>query len=190
MIKFQPISTSDVQHYRFMEELLTDTFPAEEYRELADLREYTDRTGNFHNNIIFEDNMPIGFITYWDFDRFCYVEHFAINPALRNGGYGKKALEHLRKVVQLPIVLEVERPDEEMAQRRISFYQRQGFTLWEQNYRQPPYKKGDSFLPMYLMVYGNLDSDRDYKAIRKQIYLEVYGMKIYEEIGKGHKKGI
>lgn len=54
MIKLQPISTSDLQHYKFMEELLVDAFPPEEYRQLEELREYTDRTGNFHNNIIFD----------------------------------------------------------------------------------------------------------------------------------------
>lgn len=63
MIRFQPITTSDVQHYKFMEELLVESFPPEEYRELEHLREYTDRIGNFHNNIIFDDDLPIGFIT-------------------------------------------------------------------------------------------------------------------------------
>lgn len=55
MIRFQPITTSDVQHYKFMEELLVESFPPEEYRQLEHLREYTDRIGNFHNNIIFDD---------------------------------------------------------------------------------------------------------------------------------------
>ena len=140
MIRFQPITTSDVQHYKFMEELLVESFPPEEYRELEHLREYTDRIGNFHNNIIFDDDLPIGFITYWDFDGFYYVEHFATNPALRNGGYGKRTLEHLCEFLKRPIVLEVERPVEEMAKRRINFYQRHGFTLWEKDYYQPPYK--------------------------------------------------
>ena len=118
MIRFQPITTSDVQHYKFMEELLVESFPPEEYRELEHLREYTDRIGNFHNNIIFDDDLPIGFITYWDFDEFYYVEHFATNPALRNGGYGKRTLEHLCEFLKRPIVLEVERPVEEMADRK------------------------------------------------------------------------
>ena len=113
MIRLQPISTSDLQHYKFMEELLIDSFPPEEYRQLEQLREYTDRTGNFHNNIIFDDELPVGFITYWDFDSFYYVEHFATNPALRNGGYGKRTLEYLCNYLKHPIVLEVERPVEE-----------------------------------------------------------------------------
>ena len=177
MIKLQPISTSDLQHYKFMEELLVDAFPPEEYRQLEQLREYTDRTGNFHNNIIFDDDLPVGFITYWDFDSFYYVEHFATNPALRNGGYGKRTLEYLCNYLKRPIVLEVERPVEEMAKRRISFYQRQGFTLWEKDYCQPPYKPGDDFLPMYLMVHGELDCEKDFETIKKRIHKEVYGVK-------------
>ena len=104
MIRLQPISTSDLQHYKFMEELLIDAFPPEEYRQLEQLREYTDRTGNFHNNIIFDDDLPVGFITYWDFDSFYYVEHFATNPALRNGGNGKRTLEYLCNYLKRPIV--------------------------------------------------------------------------------------
>ena len=64
-----------------------------------------------------------------------------------------------------------------MAKRRISFYQRQGFTLWEKNYCQPPYKPGDDFLPMYLMVYGELNCEKDFETIEKKIHTEVYGVK-------------
>ena len=52
MIRFQPITTSEVQHYKFMEELLVESFPPEEYRELEHLREYTDRIGNFHKFVM------------------------------------------------------------------------------------------------------------------------------------------
>ena len=64
MIRLQPISTSDVQHYQFMEDLLIAAFPPEEHRELKDLREYTNRIGNFHNNIIpLWDSLPTGIST-------------------------------------------------------------------------------------------------------------------------------
>lgn len=174
MISIQPISTADVQHYAFMEELLIAAFPPEEYRELHNLREYTDRTDNFHNNILFDGETPIGFITYWDFDTFYYFEHFAINPALRNGGYGKKVLNFLCEKLQRPIVLEVEAPVEEMAQRRINFYKRHGFLLWKKEYQQPSYKPGDPFLPMYLMVHGSLQCEQDFNEVRQRIYKEVY----------------
>lgn len=177
MIRFQPISTSDVQHYQFMEDLLTTAFPPEEYRELKELRKYTDYTDNFYNHIIFDDDTPVGFITYWDFDSFYYVEHFAIDPSRRNGGYGKKALDYLCEKLERPIVLEVEMPLYDMAKRRINFYQRQGFILWEEAYKQPPYKAGDDFLPMHLMVHGDLENERDFEMVKNRIYKEVYNVK-------------
>ena len=175
MIRLQRISTADEQ-YQFMEELLVSSFPPEEYRLLADLKEYTDHKSKFHNHVILEDDQPVGIITYWDFDRFYYIEHFATSPTLRNGGYGKKTLTHLCNELQLPIVLEVELPTNELAERRILFYQRQGFTLWENEYKQPPYRPEDDYLPMRLMVSGDLDPQTDYEDIKANIYRKVYGV--------------
>lgn len=69
-------------------------------------------------------------------------------------------------------------PLEEMAQRRINFYKRQGFVLWEKEYQQPPYKNGDPFLPMYLMVYGSLQCKQDFDTVKKKIHKEVYNVKM------------
>ena len=176
MLRLQRIRTADTDLYSFMEQLLVASFPPEEYRALEQLRLYTDTREAFHNNVIFDDDVPVGLFTYWDFGTFCYGEHFAIDPARRNGGYGKRALEELcRTVHPRPIVLEVEMPVEEMARRRIGFYQRQGFTLWDKPYQQPPYKPGDGFLPMRLMAYGDIDPEQDFERVRDRIHREVYG---------------
>ena len=176
MIEFKRITTSDIEYYDFMENLLKTAFPKEEYRELNDLKRYTDSVDIFYNNIILENDTPVGFITYWNFEDFYYAEHFAIDPGLRNGGYGKKVLEALCKTLEQPIVLEVEHPTEEMAERRINFYKRQGFKLWENDYKQPPYRKGDNFLPMYLMINGDLSIQGDYLRVKERIYKDVYGV--------------
>ena len=177
MIRLQRITTADADWYRFMEELMVQSFPPEEYRPLEQLRLYTDTKPAFYNNIVLEsDDTPVGFFTYWDFGTFCYGEHFAIDPARRNGGQGKRALEELcRQVYPRPIVLEVEMPVEEMSRRRIGFYQRQGFTLWDKPYQQPPYKPGDGFLPMRLMAYGDIDPETAFDTVRACIHREVYG---------------
>ena len=176
MLELQRITTADVDLYNFMEGLMKQAFPSAEYRDLNELRLYTDTKPHFYNNIIMEENRPIGFFTYWDFDTFYYAEHFAVDPSLRNGGYGKQVLALLRDTLSRPIVLEVEMPDNEMAQRRIGFYQRQGFALWNYPYLQPPYRQGDDFLPMYLMVYGNLQCEKDVEQVKDCIYREVYGI--------------
>ena len=176
MIRLQPITTADSTLYDYMERLLTASFPPEEYRTQEALRDYTDNKSAFCNQVILHDETPIGLLTYWDFGRFCYIEHFAIDPTLRNGGYGRQALLQFRQQVQRPIVLEAEEPVEEIARRRIRFYQRLDFQLWKQPYRQPPYNLGDAFLPMRLMAYGDLLGERDYEQVKQTIYREVYGV--------------
>jgi ribosomal protein S18 acetylase RimI-like enzyme len=177
MISIQRIQTTDENSYCFAEKLLTTAFPKEERRELSLQREYTDHNKHFHNNILLADNEPIGFISYWDFDEFLYVEHFAIDETKRSGGYGQQVLSALKEMIQRPIVLEVELPENEISQRRISFYQRQGFRLWENEYQQPPYREGDSYLPMLLMVQGELNSKTAFDQVKETLYKKVYGVK-------------
>lgn len=174
MITLKRIHTNDTKEYQFMEDLIVASFPTEEYRDLNELRHFTDEKKAFHNNVIFDNDKLIGLFTYWDFGSFYYAEHFAIDPTLRNGGYGKRTLEAICSTLDQPIVLEVEHPDTEMAKRRINFYERHGFKLWENNYMQPPYRKGDEFLPLYLMAYGNITPDKMYDIIKEKIYKEVY----------------
>ena len=156
MIKFQRITTKDATLYNYMEQLMTASFPSEEYRPLEELRNYTDTKTHFYCNIILHHDTPVGFITYWDFGHFYYVEHFAIDPSLRNGGHGKNVLNHLCQQLNKPIILEVEMPEEEMAIRRINFYKRH------------------SYLPMLLMAHGNLECEKDFEQVKKCIYREVY----------------
>ncbi|WP_321438380.1 GNAT family N-acetyltransferase [uncultured Bacteroides sp.] len=174
MISIQQIHTADKEHYCFVENLFTTAFPKEERREISLQREYTDHKKHFHNNIILIDEVPVGFIVYWKFDSFFYVEHFAIDATKRDGGYGQKALDALKEQLKSPIVLEVEQPRDEISERRIRFYQRQGYQLWKNEYQQPPYRKKDNYLPMQLMVHGELDCDSDFELIKTTLYKEVY----------------
>lgn len=176
MIKIIPITTANQALYEYMERLLTASFPENEYRTLSQLRKLTDADNAFVNQIVQDDNQLIGLLTAWDFGDFIYLEHFATDPTQRNKGYGKRILETWCSQTSKPLVLEVEEPIEEMAKRRIGFYQRNGFTLWEKPYQQPPYKSGDSYLPMRLMVRGNLNCEQDYERIKNKIYQEVYGV--------------
>ena len=76
MIRLQRITTADTDLYSYMEKLMTQSFPSEEYRELEELRKYTDTKTHFYNNIIFHNNTPVGLITYWDFRTFLLYRAF------------------------------------------------------------------------------------------------------------------
>ena len=87
-------------------------------------------------------------------------------------------MEALLKEFPGIIILEVERPEDEMSTRRIAFYQRCGFTLCNQDYLQPPYRKGGKSLPLYLMYAGTDSIDEQYPEIRDEIYQKVYDVDI------------
>lgn len=174
MIKLKRITTKDKDLHPFMEALMKEAFPPEEYRSFDELENYSEQREEFYNTIIFDDNEKVGFLTFWDLGDFYYFEHLAISPTLRNHGHGHHLLKHLKENFTKPLVLEVEIPDNEMAKRRVKFYERNGFKLWENDYLQPPYRPTDAPLPMKLMVYGDLEAHLHFETIKDKMYKIVY----------------
>ena len=73
MIKFQRITTTDAALYKYMEQLMTASFPSEEYRPLEELRNYTDSKPHFYCNIILHQNTHLlGFRTFLLYRAFCH----------------------------------------------------------------------------------------------------------------------
>ena len=106
-------------------------FPADERREVAEFSRLADTEKKFHINVFVGDNDEfIGFLTSWEWDDFRYGEHFAISPEMRCGGIGGNALRWFLASDSRPLVIEVEPPTDEMACRRIGFYERNGLRLW------------------------------------------------------------
>lgn len=183
MLTFTRINTQH-PHYSFVEELLHLSFPIEERRDDEDQRRNADENERFYCYLLTDKNESgteelIGLITIWKLDGFYYAEHLATSPAVRNRGYGRQIMEALKALLSdFPIVLEVERPEDEMSRRRIGFYQRCGFKLCMQDYYQPPYRAGGEGLPLYLMYAGVDEIDSCYPQIRDEIYRNVYGLEL------------
>lgn len=176
MITLTRITDSNSPAYRFTEELLTATFPRDEYRDLCEQRKNADTNRCFHLMLASEGNENIGFISYWDLVDFCYIEHFATLPAMRGKGYGKAILEQLKQEHN-NIVLEVECPTDSITHRRINFYNRTGFALCKIPYTQPSYRKDGNTVPMHLMFSGCEGEMSDYKKAKRAIYETVYNIK-------------
>ena len=70
-----------------------------------------------------------GFLFLWVLHDFVFVENFAVRPASRNLGLGSGMLRQLKERFPLPVILEVEPPEDELTRRRVAFYQRNGFHL-------------------------------------------------------------
>lgn len=179
MVTLRRITESKSNEYRFTEEILTETFPIDEYRDLDEQRKNCDSNPMFHLMIAEEETRIVGFASYWQFEKFCYIEHLAIEPTLRNRGYGKEILNRLQQSVSA-IVLEVEKPVDELTERRIGFYERSGFRLSLEEYIQPAYRKDGNELPMHLMFWGDIDSCKNFEETKKAIHRTIYGKAVIE----------
>ena len=176
MITLTRITTPNSESYLFAEQLITTSFPQDEYRPLDEQRHITAGEPRFHLMQASDEGRPIGIISFWELDGICYVEHFATLEQERSKGYGCEIMRQLQAIKQ-QIVLEVEEPTDELTRRRINFYERQGFTLCPTPYTQPPYRKGGNSVPMLLMFHGSLPTNDIFEKTRKEIYKNIYGIK-------------
>jgi RimJ/RimL family protein N-acetyltransferase len=169
------LNLSNHTEVSFVENLYVKSFPLSERRPVEDMLNLYKGGTPFVITIAVKDNRLIGFFTWWDLNEFRFAEHFAIAPEFRNSGYGRKVMQQFMQQVPKPIILEVELPTTILSERRIGFYQRLGFRLWEHvQYQQPAYHKENNAIPMKLMTYGAIDVERNLIDIRSKIYSVVY----------------
>ena len=115
-----------------------------------------------------------GFLAVGEFESFTYIEHFAVDPVLRNSGTGSAMLQELVRKYQKQICLEVELPEDELTRRRIGFYERNGFVFNEYPYIQPPISKGKSPVPLRIMTYGSAITQDTFEEMKRVLYQRVY----------------
>lgn len=175
-LQLKRISNPTDADYAYVKKILIDSFPSEEYRDLNDWAAYTQNRPEFCNHVILDGTTRIGLLSYWNFETFYYVEHFAIDSQYRNYKYGSRVLALILETLDKAIVLEVEKPVTELAQRRISFYERNEFVLSEYEYQQPPYRKGEEWLPMCLMIHYKEPNFCDLAQVKDVLYKLVYGI--------------
>lgn len=155
--------------------LYLSAFPQEERRPVEQWLHLHQANASFHILVIKSEDAFAGILTYWDFDKFVYIEHFATDVALRGRGLGQGALHSFIKGTKYrPIVLEVELPQTSLAKRRIGFYERVGFSVIEKLYRQPPYPGQTDSLPLLIMSTDASYVNEHYDQIVSIIHREVY----------------
>lgn len=130
-----------------------------------------DRYGVYR---IYDGDEDVGFVTIWTPGDFAFVEHFAIYEEFRNKGAGGRAIDEVCKKYG-KVILEVEKPVDEIKKRRIAFYERHGFVVNPQPYVQPAYRRDSKRVHMLLMSYPRALSDFD--RIIALLYDAVYRVK-------------
>lgn len=157
--------------------LMEASFPESERRTYAVQKELLNDP---HYRIMTEtdnNNQIVSFLAAWEFPMFRFVEHIAVDPIMRGSGIGGKIMAVYMEESKKPILLEVEHPETELAQRRIGFYERLGFHINPFEYVQPPLQKGQEDLPLKIMSYPQLLTDEEFVNYTEILYRNVYKIK-------------
>ena len=102
---------------------------------------------------------------------FIFIEHFEVFECFRGRSLGSKILNELIKK-HSKIILETEPSTlNDIAKRRVKFYQRNHFEILDKNYIQPSYGIGKNSLNLWLM--GTFSPENLEKSIH-EIYKIVY----------------
>lgn len=162
-------------------ELYESAFPADERRPTEEWKRYVQEKENFHVYPFFDDNAHelCGFISFWEFEDFTYVEHFAVKEPYRGQGTGRMVFGiflSLYDARSLPVILEVEPPTDDLTRSRIRFYERCGMELLPYDYTQPPYTPQQQPLPMRLMCSNWRITEEQVKHFVQGIREQVYGV--------------
>lgn len=123
---------------------------------------------------ILDNKDYVGFITIWDFDKYCFIEHFAIDPINRGKSYGKEIIKKIQSLYSNRIViLEIDPPIDDISKRRLKFYEGLGFIISDLHHLNLPYRKGGEGHRLYIMTFPNPITQDEYEAFNDFLYTEV-----------------
>lgn len=147
-----------------------ETFPEDERRSEKQFRSlFTNPKVKVFS--VLKELKNIGYLVSWELTNFVFIEHFEIFSEFRSLKYGSEIIGDLFKNYS-HIVLEAEQENHgEDAKRRIAFYERNGFTVIDENYVQPCYEAGKNELK--LLLFANWKQE-NIQLIKEEIYDVVY----------------
>ncbi len=168
------IKISSNQQLESIRDLYISAFPAKERREFDDLKNLLAEDICSFFQVLTQSGSLAGFCILWEFPGFIFIEHFAIEPDLRGLGIGEKSLAEIRTRFARTVILETELPTDDLSQRRIRFYERNGFHKLSRTYYQPSYGGNKPEIELKLMG-TNADIPADeldliIQSIRKKVY--------------------
>ena len=153
--------------------IMEKSFPPDEIRPYDEQKALL--SNDFHRVYTLIDGDRICSVAAtWQFSEVLFIEHLATDSDLRGRGMGVQILDFLTENEKRTVCLEVEPPENELARRRIAFYERQGFNLNEYPYIQPAISYGRSPIPLMIMTHSRKIDKCEFEGIKRLLYKEVY----------------
>lgn len=148
-IQISRLITIDDSRFKSAWELYQQSFPTHEQRSLKS-QEKAMRHVDCYFEVMEQNDSLVGLLIRWETKHFNYIEHFCVAPNRRGKGEGSYILSTLKD--NLPIILEIDPPETDIAKRRLAFYQRAGFVQNPYIYLHPPYQKEGKAFPLEIMT--------------------------------------
>lgn len=174
MMKFIRLLSPDDNRLTEAMKLYEISFPNHEQRE-ADSQRRILCHSEYHFDLIYDEDLFVGIILYWETEKFLYVEHFCIHPEMRNHRYGQRALELLNGKGKT-VILEIDPPVDEISIHRKVFYERAGYQENPFEHVHPPYHEGNAGHPLMILSCPDPITSSDYEQFKW--YLEHVVMEI------------
>ena len=176
IITMHTINITDSSHplFKAFRTLYESSFPPEEQRSLQQ-QDMAFSDGHYHLQLYLDQcDSLIGFISYWDFDDYLYIEHFAINERLRGCGYGSTLLKAFMGRSDAPVVLEIDPIRDDTSAARLRFYRKNGFFPNPYPHAQPPFKKGAAPVPLIILSSGRELSPAEFQRFSTDFHSIVF----------------
>lgn len=161
-MEFKRLSESEGSLFEKAMELYQISFPAHEQRERASQTRIMTQAA-YHFDLIYEGDIWVGMILWWEAEAFRYVEHFCMWPSMRGKGYGQKALALLNAPGKT-VILEIDPPADAVSVHRKRFYERAGYEANPFLHVHPPYHKENGGHRLVVMSYPARLSEMQYRA--------------------------
>ncbi len=156
-------------------EILEQSFPLSERRTYQGQKQLLNK--DYYKIYALKENDEIkAFIAVYELESFLFIEHFAVEDRYRNQGLGGLILRELSSIYDKQVILEVEKPESEIAKRRIEFYKRNGFYYNEYHYIQPALNEKSSAIELKIMSTKSRLDKTEFEIKRELIYKNVYNI--------------
>lgn len=170
------INIDNIAHplYDSFSKLYSTAFPIFEQRtETQQTRAFSHP--KYHLSGYKEEDIFIGFISYWDFQEYIYIEHFAIDRQLRGSGYGSRILKDFISRKSKIVLLEIDPITDDISRSRLRFYRKCGFYENPYPHIHPPYRKGYTGHKLIVLTTQHVITSQEYAIFQKDLHETVMG---------------
>lgn len=156
------VSSRNHPLYKSFHDLYGVSFPIFEQRSVAQQAD-AFQSERYKLLAFTEGDTFLGFISYWEFDTYRYVEHFAVSAELRGKGHGSTMLREFQRSTDKVILLEIDPITDSVSEARLRFYKRCGFHENPYPHRHPAYRSEYQPHPLIVLTSKRAMSKEEYQ---------------------------